>query len=361
LPRSELNERGRDRAEDISLRTLCISLLAVLSLALGACGGGDGGDGGVSGGPDKLTIYSGRAEDLVGDLLEQFEEDTGVDVEVRYGDSAELAATIGEEGDNSPADIFFSQDAGALGAVAERGQLEEIPKQIVNRVDSRFRDEQARWVGVSGRARVLAFSTERLKESDLPDSVFELTDPKWKGKIGLAPTNASFQAFVSAMRVDVGDDRARKWLEAIEANEPRLYENNLLTVQGIADGEVDVGLVNHYYLYEIRREQGDDVPVENHFMRTGDPGTLVNAAGIGILKTNDSPDEARRFADYLLSRRGQEYFAEKTAEYPLAAGVKPGEELRPLKDIHGPFINLGQLGEKLPSTLEMIEGAGLTN
>jgi iron(III) transport system substrate-binding protein len=162
------------------------------------------------------------------------------------------------------------------------------------------------------------------------------------------------------MRIDVGDERTKRWLEAIEANEPKLYENNLQTVEAIADDEIDVGLVNHYYLHEIRREQGD-VPVENHFLRTGDPGSLVNAAGIGVLRTADSGRAAERLAAYLLSATGQRYFAERTAEYPLAAGVKPGPELRPLDEIHGPFIDLGMLGDKLPSTLEMIEEAGLTN
>jgi len=334
-------------------------LLALAALVLSACGGDDGDDG-VSGGPDKLTVYSGRAEMLVADLFERFEKEAGVDVEIRYGDSSELAATISEEGDNSPADVFFSQDAGALGAVAERDLLSPLPPAVLNRVSSRFRDDRGRWVGVSARARVLAYSTERVQRRDLPASVFELTDDRWKGKLGFPPSNASFQAFVSAMRIDVGDDRTREWLEGIDANEPKLYENNLQTVEAIANGEVDIGLVNHYYLYEIRREQGD-VPVQNHFFRTGDPGSLVNAAGIGVLKSSDSQADARKLADYLVSRDGQAYFAEETAEYPLAADVKPGTDLRPLDKVQGPFIDLGMLGDKLPSTLEMIEEAGLTN
>jgi iron(III) transport system substrate-binding protein len=339
-------------------RRLTLLLPILAALALSACGG----DEGVSGGPDKLTIYSGRAELLVGDLYEQFEEESGIDVEVRYGDSAELAATIAEEGDNSPADVFFSQDAGALGATAERGQLEKLPDDVLNRVvDSRFRDERGHWVGASARARVLAYNTDNLQEKDLPKSVFEMTDPEWRGRIGVAPTNASFQAFVSAMRIDVGDEKARKWLEELEANEPQLYENNIQAVEAIAAGEVDVALVNHYYLYEVRREQGDDIPVDNHFFGTGDPGALVNSAGIGLLSGNDSPDEARRFAEYVLSDEGQRYFAENTAEYPLVKGIEPSQELPPLKQVHGPFISLGQLGDKLPSTLEMIEAAGLTN
>ncbi|HEX8645297.1 MAG TPA: iron ABC transporter substrate-binding protein [Thermoleophilaceae bacterium] len=339
------------------MRRATLLLLVLAALVPAACG--DDGDSGS--GKEKLTIYSGRNETLIGPLLAQFEKDTGVDVEVRYGDSAELAATLSEEGENSPAGLFYSQDAGALGAVAERGLLEDLPPDLVGRVEARFRDDEGRWVGVSARARVLAYSTKRLEEADLPQSVFDLTGSRWKGKLGLAPPNASFQAFVSGMRVDVGDERTRKWLEAIDANDPKLYENNIQAVEAIANGEIDAALVNHYYLYEIRREQGDDVPVENHFFRTGDPGSLVNTAGVGILKSGKGQEAARKLVDYLLSERGQRYFAEKTAEYPLAAGVKPGPDLRPLKSVQGPFIDLGILGEKLPSTLEMIEEAGLTN
>ena len=223
---------------------------------------------------DALVVYSGREEELVAPLYEKFEQDTGVDLDVRYAESPEHAATLQEEGENSPADVFFSQDAGALGAVAERDLLAKLPPALANRVEARFRDDAGRWTGVSARARVLAYSTERLKHADLPRSVFDLTGGRWMGRLGFPPSNASFQAFVSAMRIDVGDDRTRRWLEAIDANEPRLYENNLQTIEAIANGEIDAGLVNHYYLYEIRREQGD-VPVDNHFFRTGEPGSLV--------------------------------------------------------------------------------------
>ena len=338
------------------MRRLIALVLALAALMLLAACGDDEGSG-----DKKLTVYSGRAEQLVGPLYRRFEEKTGIEVEVRYGDSAELAATLAEEGDNSPADVFFSQDAGALGAVAENGLLETLPPELVNKVEMRFRDDKSRWVGVSARARVLAYSTERLKHADLPQSVFDLTGERWKGRLGLAPPNASFQAFVSGMRIDVGDDRTRDWLKAIDANDPKLFENNIQAVEAIADGEIDAALVNHYYLYEVRRERGDDVPVDNHFFRTGDPGSLVNAAGLGVLKAGEDQESARRLLEYVLSAEGQRYFAEKTAEYPLAAGVKPGPDLRPLEEVQGPFIDLGQLGEKLPSTLEMIEEAGLTN
>ena len=330
-----------------------VVLLAVVLAATG-CGAAAGG-----GGEDdarRLTLYSGRAEELVGPLYDRFERATGIEVDARYGDSAELAATIGEEGAGSPAEVFFAQDAGALGAVAAEGRLQPLPRDLLRRVDARFRDPEGRWVGVSGRARVVAYDTRKLRSPQLPDSIFAFNDPRWRGRIGLAPTNASFQAFVSAMRISVGDQRTRAWLEGIARNRPVLLENNIQTLEAIARGEVEVGFVNHYYLYELRKER-PDLPVDNHFTRPGDPGSLVNVSGIGLLE--DSP-EARRFTEFLLDVEGQRYFATDTEEYPLLSGVRPDEALRPLTEIQGPDVRLGQLGAKLPSTVELIREAGLT-
>jgi len=339
-------------------RLAAVLLVLAAALVAAGCGGGGGGEAGAAGDrdPRRLTVYSGRAEELVGPLYERFERATGIEVAPRYGDSAELAATIGEEGPNSPAEVFFSQDAGALGAVAREGRLRPLPTSLLDRVDPRFRDPGGRWVGVSGRARVVAYDTRRIEPGELPDTIFAFTDPRWRGKIGLAPTNASFQAFVSAMRLSVGDARARAWLEGIERNRPLLLDNNIQTLEAIARGEVEVGFVNHYYLFELRKDR-PRVPVANHFLRPGDPGSLVNVSGLGAL--SDTP-EARRFAEFLLSVEGQRFFATDTEEYPLLRGVRPDEALRPLDEIHGPGIRLGELGAKLPSTVEMIREAGLT-
>ncbi|MBA3421001.1 MAG: iron ABC transporter substrate-binding protein [Thermoleophilaceae bacterium] len=330
-------------------------LTAVLAAVLAAAGCGGAGGGGEDD-ARRLTLYSGRSEELVGPLYDRFERATGIQVEARYGDSGELAATIGEEGAGSPAEAFFAQDAGALGAVAAEGRLKPLPPELLRRVDARFRDPEGRWVGVSGRARVVAYDTRKLRAAELPDSIFAFTDPRWRGRIGLAPTNASFQAFVSAMRLSAGDERTRAWLEGIERNRPVLLENNIQTLEAIAREEIEVGFVNHYYLYELRAER-PDLPVENHFTKAGDPGSLVNVSGIGLLE--DSP-EARRFAEFLLDVEGQRYFATDTEEYPLIPGVRPDQSLRPLADIQGPDVRLGQLGAKLPSTVELIREAGLT-
>lgn len=321
------------------------ALAAVLVVA--ACGG-SGAD---------LTIYSGRNEELVGPLLDRFEGESGLSVDVRYGDSAELAALIAEEGENSPADVFFSQDAGALGAVSDT--LATLPRPVLSAIPARFRDPADRWSGVSGRARVIAYSTERLEEAEVPDSVYAVTQERWRGRVGLPPSNASFQAFVSAMRLAVGDARTRRWLEALSDNEPRRYENNIQTMQAIARGEIDLGLVNHYYLYELSGEE-PGFPVANHFPRPRDPGSLVNVAGVGILRTTEQRENAERFARFLVSRPAQQYFADTTSEYPLLAGVEPRGELPPLEDVVGPRVGLGQLGGQLRSTLRMLDDAGLT-
>jgi len=327
------------------------ALLLALALlpALAACGGEDG----------DITVYSGRQEDLVEDLFEQFEDATGIKVDVRYGDSAELAATIAEEGENTPADVFFAQDAGSLGSVAAEGLLAELPAASLGEVDERFQDPEARWVGTSGRVRVVAYNTDELSEEELPDSIWDYADPSWNGRLGLAPTNASFQAMVTAMRLESGDERTREWLEGIAANEPRILENNVQTVEAIAAGEIDAGFVNHYYLYGLLEEE-PDAAVANHFLEPGDAGALVNVAGVGILRTTDRPGMAQQLVDYLLGP-GQEYFANETDEYPLAAGVGPRTELPPLTDLHGPDVALGALGPELEATLEMIDSAGLTS
>ena len=294
---------------------------------------------------------------MVGPLIQQFEEQTGIQANVRYGDSAELAATILEEGNHSPADVYFGQDAGALGALGAADRLAPLPDGILDRVEARFRSPEGVWVGASGRARVVAYNADNVDPDDLPDSMHGFTDPAWKGRIGWPPSNGSFQAFVTAMRVVEGEDAARVWLEGIVANEPVVYPKNSVALAGVAAGEVDVAFINHYYLFRALEEQGESLPARNYFLPGGDVGALINVAGAGVLDTASNPAGAEQFIAFLLSPEAQQYFADETYEYPLVEGVEANPALPPLSTIETPDIDLSDLAD-LQGTLDLLQEVG---
>ncbi len=346
--------------------------LALLGAVVAACGGeapgpdrpstSDRAPGGAAPSAERtvegpITVYSGRNEELVGPLIEMYEEQSGNEVEVRYSGSSELAATLLEEGSNTPADVFFSQDAGGLGALQDEGGLAPLPEGVLNRVDPRFRSEQGRWVGTSGRARVVAYNRGRLNEAQLPPSILNFVDPSWRGRIGWAPTNASLQSFVTALRVTRGEETARRWLEGIVANDPEVYENNIAVRDAVADGEVDLGFINHYYIAQAVAEEGGDYPVGAFYPPGGDPGALVNVAGAAQLAASDNPGGALDFIEYLLSPEAQRYLSEETKEYPVIDGVEPAESLRPLSGIEQPDIDLSDLDD-LDGTLRLMRETG---
>jgi iron(III) transport system substrate-binding protein len=349
------------------------ALILVTSLAVAACGPGAASPSASeepSGAPSPsaspsasaalsgtLTIYAGRSEELVGPLIERFKTETGLDVQVNYAGTTDLAATILEEADASPADVFFAQDAGALGAVAAEGRLAALPEVTLERVDARFHADDGNWVGVSGRARVVIYDTRVLSEAELPTTIDAFTDPAWKGRIGWAPTNASLQTFVTAYRLMKGEDAAKAFVEGIVANEPKVYDGNDAVLAAVAAGEIEVGFVNHYYLMRQLKEQGESFPVRNHFLDGGDPGALVNVAGAGILTTTANPAAAQAFVDFLLSDESQTYFATETSEYPLIDGVSADPGLPTLAEVQSPDIDLSDLSD-LEGSLRLLQDAG---
>lgn len=321
--------------------------LAAIGIAAG-CGGDD---------EETLTVYSGREEELVSPLLDDFQEQSDLELEVRYGDTAELASTILEEGDSSPADVFFGQDAGALGALEKEGRLGRLDQAVLSRVPRAYRSQDGRWVGTSGRARVVAYNSETLSESDLPGSILDYTDPQWKGRIGWAPTNGSFQAFVTAMRLTEGEQATERWLRGIVANDPVAFENNTSVRDAIASGEVDVGFINHYYVAQARDEEGEPYPVRVQHPPGGDVGSLINVAGVGIVEGTDQTQAAGEFVEFLLSEDSQRYFSEETKEYPLVEGIPADPIVTPLAQIEVPAVELGQLDD-LDGTLRLLQRSG---
>lgn len=330
-------------------------VLALVSLSA-ACGwaGGSGSDG-----SGELVVYSGRNQNLIGPLLEQYAEESGVDIRVKYADTGETLATLLEEGEGTRADVFISQDAGALGVLANRGFFADLPDEMLDSVKEGFADTKGRWVGLTGRVRVIAYNTDSVSEEEIPDSVFDVTDPRWKGKVGFPPTNASFIAYVSALRQEFGDERTRQFLEGLKANDAQRFDNNILVLNAIARGEIELGLVNHYYLYAELKEQGD-APVANYYMDGGGEGTFVNLSGVALLKNSDEKDEALRFIRYLLDDKAQRYFRDETSEYPLRKGVDPIEELPALDSLKRLDVEPAEVGKRLESTVQMIKDVGLS-
>jgi iron(III) transport system substrate-binding protein len=289
---------------------------------------------------------------LITELLSTFTEETGIEVNVRYGDSAELTAQILEEGSNVQADVFFSQDAGALGALAKEGLTKSLPTDITDLVDASYKSKDSQWVGVSGRARVLVVDPEKVTE--LPTSYKDLMDPIWKGRIGIAPTNASFQAFITAVRVIDGEQAAQDFLAAMKVNAV-LFEKNGLILQAVEDGVIDAGLINHYYWFELENEIGaGNMKSELVWFEDQDAGNLINVAGAAVLSENPS---ANAFVKWLLGDTAQNYFVERTREYSLT-GVPEVAGLKPFGEIKAPKIDLSDL-DSLAETLELIRKAGL--
>lgn len=307
----------------------------------------------------SLTIYSGRSKALVEPIVDRFEEETGINAQIRYGSSTQLAVALMEEGNRSPADVFWAQDAGALGAVYKEGLLEELPGEILELVPDQFQSSSGTWVATSGRARVLAYSIPRVDENELPSSVFSLTDSEWQDRVGWAPENASFQAFLTALRTTEGEDTARQWLQQMKDNGAKSYSNNNALIQAISAGEIDLAITNHYYLFRYL-DNNPDYPVNQTFFDEGDPGNLINVAGVGITQNSRNNDAAEQFASFLLTEDSQNWFVKQTFEYPVIEGIETSPDNASLEDIEGinPRINLDEL-EDLDATLKLLREVGL--
>lgn len=350
-------------------RPLALAAASLTALLVSSCSAAStgtpadtsSGASGGAGGAEALTVYSGRSETLVGPLLDQLERATGTEVQVRYGESSELAAQLLEEGEATQADLFFSQDAGALGALAAAGRLAELPAEVTEPVPAGYVDPEHRWTATSARARVIAYNPQQAAETPQMTSIDAVLDPKYRGRVGFAPTNASFHSFVTALRVDRGEDGARTWLTDFAANEPVAYDKNGLVLDAVDRGEVSLGLINHYYWHEKVAEKGQDAVTSRiHFLDADDPGALVNVAGAGVLAGSDQAEAADAAVGFLLSEQAQQYFADETAEYPVRPGVTTTEhDLPTLESLTTSSVDLNEL-DSLPQTLAMLEEVGLT-
>lgn len=336
------------RIRSLSVPFALAGLLAVVLLGAGC----------TSDDSTTLTIYSGRSEELIGPLLERFKEETGIDYVLETGDSADLALQIDAEGDRSPADVFISQNPGATSFLASKGRLRDLPASITDLVPVDDRGSSGKWVGLSARARVLVYNPDLVDVATLPASVLDLTREEYRGKVAVAPQNGSFQDFVSAMRVQLGDDVTRSWLDGMAANNSPTYANNVAIVEAVGRGEVPMGLVNHYYNLRAKAED-PGVKSENYFFPNGDVGSLLIVTAGTVLNTSDQPEEAERLLAFLLSPESQQYLSEETQEYPLVEGVPGPEGVPPVDELDLDTVDFDLLGEEFQGTIRMIEESGI--
>ncbi len=309
-----------------------------------------------SGDEGSLVIYSGRSKGLVEPLVASFKESTGISVDVKYGGTSQLAIAILEEGDQSPADLFWAQDAGALGALGNSGMLRGIPFEIMGLLDSSFVNSAGTWIATSGRGRVLAYSSTRVLVSDLPKTVFDLVNPKYAGKVAWAPSNGSFQAFVSAMTELHGVDRTREWLIAMKDNGAVAFTNNNAILQGIAAGEADYGITNHYYLLRSKDED-PNFPVEQTYFEDGDVGNMLNVAGVGLLKSGANTAAAEEFLKFILSTESQRYISTEIFEYPVVEIEQGSGSIEPARKV-APVLDLEKIAD-LEATIVLLREVGL--
>ncbi|TFD64213.1 extracellular solute-binding protein [Cryobacterium ruanii] len=306
-----------------------------------------------------FTLYSGRDEALIQPLIDQFEEQSGISVEVRYGNTAELGALLLEEGDATPAQVFLAQDAGALGALANADLFATLPAETTDAVPAGFTSTDDTWVGVTGRARVIAYDSEALSAADVPTSVDAFTDPAWAGKFGIAPTNASFQAFVTAYRVLNGEEAADEWVAAVAANSPVIFDNNRAILAAVNDGVIEAGLINHYYWFALASETGEEnMRAQLAYPEAGDAGSIVNVAGAGLLAGAAEDADALEFIDYLVGAEAQQYFVDETFEYPLIDGIDAPAGLPELDSLVNPDLDLADL-DTLEDTQALLGKHGL--
>lgn len=311
----------------------------------------------VAGG--TLVVYVGRNLSLVKPLIEKFEEAHGIEVKTRDDKSGALAALLVEEGDKSPADVFWAQDVDSLAQVASAKLFAELPAAAKVEVSPLFSNQSKYWVPLSGRARLLAYNPKLMPADQMPESLMDLTDPKYAGKVGWAPSNASFQTFVTALRAKVGEEAAEKWLAGMKANGAKTYAKNTPIIKALGAEEIALGLPNHYYLLRAKAEDAQ-FPAEQTFFADGDIGNLINVSGAGILAAGKNKAAAEKFIAFMQGTEAQQYFATETFEYPVRADVKAAPTLVPLADLPriAPKLDLDTLGDR-KGTVDLLRKVGL--
>lgn len=321
------------------------------TLLLTACGGSD--DSGRS-----ITVYNAQHEELLEEIAPLFTDQTGIEVKLRNGDDFELANQLVQEGDASPADVFLTENSPAMSLVDGEGMFAPLEPDTLGLVPARFSPSNGHWMGFVARSTVLVHHTDSVSADELPSSILELAEPEWAGRVAFSPSGADFQAIVSAVLELEGEQAAAAWLEGLAAN-GEIYDGNNLVLEAVNAGQVDTGIIYHYYWYRDQEESGaNSSDSALHFFGDQDPGAFVSVSGAGVLESSDKGDDAQDFVRFLSSVDGQQALADSYAlEYPLNPKVELDSSVKPLDELEPPRIELATLNG--PQVIELMQEAGL--
>jgi iron(III) transport system substrate-binding protein len=322
------------------------------TLVAAGCGGSD------SANAKTLTLYNAQHQDLMKLMVDGFTKATGIEVEMRNGSDFELANQIVQEGGSSPADVFVTENSPAMSMVDSKGGFAFVGDQAVMNVPPSYVPSSKNWVGFAARTTVLAYNAQTVTDADIPASILELADPKWKDRVGIAANGADFQAIVSAVLAVNGEAATEVWLKGLKQN-AKIYQGNVPVMKAVNAGEIDTGIIYHYYWYKDQAESGaNSENVELHHFANKDAGAFVSTSGAGVVKATKRVELARQFVAFLNGPEGQRILAESNAlEYAVGNGMASNDRLKPLSELQPPSIDIGSLNG--PQVVEMMQKAGL--
>ncbi len=309
---------------------------------------------------ESITLYNAQHEQLVSQLAKDFESETGIKVRIRNGEGPALAAQIVEEGTETPADVYFTENSPELMLLEEKGLLGAVDAQTLGTVPARYSSPNGKWVGVFARENVLAYNTAMIQPAQLPASLMDLAKPEWKGKVGIAPSDADFLPLVSGVLVQKGTEQTLAWLKGLKAN-AQIFDDDEGVVAAVNRGAVATGVVNNYYWDRLYTELGaSKIRSAIYHFGHGDIGALVNVSGAAVMKAAHNPKGAQRFLAYLVGQHAQLLMAQSHIgyEYPLRAGVAPDPMLKPFNELNPPAFTIEQLGDDSQAA-KLLREAGL--
>lgn len=305
----------------------------------------------------ELLVYNAQHESLTKAWAAAFTKDTGIPVTLRNGNDMELANQIVQEGAASPADVFLTENSPAMALVDHAGLFAPLSARTIGQVAPAYRPSHERWIGIAARSTVFVYNKNKLKAADLPRSIMDLADPRWKGRWGAAPAGADFQAIVSAMLELKGEAATLAWLRALKTG-ATAYRGNTAVLKAVNEGQIDGGVLYHYYRYIDQSKTGENSGnTETHYFRHQDPGAFLSLSGGGVLASSKRAAQAQTFLGWITSKAGQELLSNLSFEYPVGSGVPANPKLVPLTDLQIPKVDAALLNSR--KTVDLMTQAGL--